>query len=133
MYLIDADVVLEVLYKGRRWKEAYNFLNAVKRGVVRAYMLHFAIHGISAILGEPSLVARFLAEISTWRGLSVVDLSVKEEAMAARSVEGLGLDFDDGLHYYVARERQLKIVSFDRDFDKVGLERLEPGQVAIEG
>jgi len=40
MYLIDANVVLEVLYKRGRWRESYNFLNAVKNGYISAYMLH---------------------------------------------------------------------------------------------
>ncbi len=51
--MIDANVVLEVLYKRDRWVEAYRLLNAVKRGDVGAYMLHFAIHGICAVLGRP--------------------------------------------------------------------------------
>ena len=54
MYVIDANVVLEVLYKRDRWVEAYRLLNAVKRGDVGAYMLHSAIHGICAVLGSPA-------------------------------------------------------------------------------
>ena len=63
MYLIDANVVLEVLYKRDRWRESYKFLNAVKNGYISAYMLHFTIHDISAILGKPGLEAKFLAKI----------------------------------------------------------------------
>ena len=50
MYLIDANVVLEVLYKHSKWEESYRLLNAIKKGSIRAYMLHYTIHGISAIL-----------------------------------------------------------------------------------
>ncbi len=67
-------MVLEVLYKRSRWRESYRLLNAVKNGSIRAYMLHHAIHGISAILGSPSLVAKFLSELPSWRGLIVVNL-----------------------------------------------------------
>ncbi len=131
MYLVDANIVLEVLYKRSRWKESYRFLNAVKKGVISAHMLHFAIHGISAILGDPRLVAGFLSEIQTWRGLTIIDLSIEEELAAAKVAESLGLDFDDGLHYYYAKKKQIPIVSFDKDFDKTDIERLEPDQVEI--
>ena len=132
MYLIDANVILEVLYKRERWEESLRFLNAVKRGSVSAYVLHFALHGISAILGRPALVSKFLAEVLSWRGLSVVDLSVDEELAAAEIAERVGLDFDDGLHYYFAKKARVPIVSFDRDFDRTDIRRLEPAQVGAE-
>ena len=131
MYLIDANVVLEVLYKRGRWRESYNFLNAVKNGYISAYMLHFTIHGISAILGKPGLVAKFLAEILSWKGLSLVNLSIDEELAAAEIAEETGLDFDDGLHYYFAKKTRIPIVSYDKDFDKTDIRRLEPSQIQI--
>ncbi len=131
MYLIDANIILEVLYKRKRWKESLNFLNAVKKGSISAYILHFTLHGISAILGKPALVSKFLAEILSWRGLSIVNLSVDEELAAAEIAEKVGLDFDDGLHYYLARKMRVPIVSFDKDFDKTDVRRLEPVQIRV--
>ncbi len=132
MYLIDANILLEVMYKRERWREAYIFLNSVKKGSLRAYMLHFAVHGISAILGEPTIVAKFLEELLRWKGLAIVDLPLEEEEAAARIAEKIGLDFDDGLHYYFAKKKNIPIVSFDRDFDKTDIKRLEPHQVVVE-
>ncbi len=129
MHLIDANIVLEVLYKRRRWRESYELLNAVKKGSLRAYMLHFAIHGISAILGKPIIVAKFLLELLTWKGLIIADLTLEEEQAAAEVAEKIGLDFDDGLHYYFAKKKDIPIISFDRDFDKTDLQRLEPHEV----
>ena len=129
MYLIDANIELEVLYKRSMWKESYKLLNAIKRGEISAYMLHFTIHGISAILGAPSLVAKFLSEIQTWKGLIIVDLPVDEELAAAKTAESLGLDFDDGLHYYYAKKKQIPIASFDKDYDNTDIERQESNQI----
>lgn len=131
MYLIDANIVLETLYKRSRWRECYNLLNAVKRGSIRVYMLHSAIHGISAILGKPDLVARFLSELTTWRGLTIVDLALDEEAIAAETAGKIGLDFDDGIHYYFARKKNIPIISFDKDFDKTDIKRLEPQNIKL--
>jgi len=89
------------------------------------------LHGISAILGKPALVSKFLAEILSWRGLSIVNLSVDEELAAAEIAEKVGLDFDDGLHYYLARKMRVPIVSFDKDFDKTDVRRLEPVQIRV--
>lgn len=55
------------------------------------------MHGISAILRNPKLISRFLSEISTWRGLTIVNLSINEELMANEVASNAGLDFDNGL------------------------------------
>ena len=129
MYLVDANVFLEVLYRRDKWAECYEFLNRVKRGDIRAYVLHFTIHAVSAILGKPDLVNKYLSELSTWRGLVIIDSPIDEEVMASELASRVGLDFDDGLHYYYAKKMGLKLVSFDKDFDKTGIERLEPHDV----
>lgn len=129
MYLIDANIILEVLYKRDRWRESYEFLNAVKKGDIQAYILHFTIHGISAILGKPDIVAKFLSELSTWKGLIIADLSIEEEKAAAEIAKNIDLDFDDGLHYYFAKKKNILIVSFDKDFDKTDINRIEPREI----
>jgi predicted nucleic acid-binding protein len=129
MYLVDANVFLEVLYRRDRWAECYEFLNRVKRGDIRAYVLHFTIHAVSAILGKPDLVSKYLSELSTWRGLVIIDSPIDEEVMASELASRVGLDFDDGLHYYYVKKMGLRLVSFDKDFDKTGIERLEPHDV----
>lgn len=126
MYLIDANIILEVLYKRDRWKECSDFLTMVKKGIIKAYILHFTLHGISAILGKPELVLKFLSEIITWRGLIIVNPSIEDENMACELANNVGLDFDDGLQYYYAKKLGVNIVSFDKDFDKTDLRRLEP-------
>ena len=129
MYLIDANVLLELLYKRDKWKECYDFLNKVKAGIVKSHILHFTIHGISTILGGSKLVSKFLSEIATWRGLVVVDLPIEEEILASDLASSMGLDFDDGLQYYHAKKAKLQIVSFDRDFDKTDVKRIEQKDV----
>jgi predicted nucleic acid-binding protein len=129
MYLIDANIFLELLYKRDKWRECYDFLNKVKTGNIKSYVLHFTLHGISAILGDPKLVSRFLSEIVTWRGLTIIDLSIDEEILASELANSIGLDFDDGLQYYYAKKAGLQIVSLDRDFDKTDVKRIEPKDV----
>jgi|GEM_PF-6871592 len=88
MLVIDANIVLEVLYRRSRWKESKELLDRIKRGELSACMLQFAVHGISVMLGKPELVSTFLREILSWRGLEVRDLSVEEEVVAAELARG---------------------------------------------
>ena len=128
--MVDANVFLELLYKRDRWRECRDFLNKVKAGAIKSHVLHFTLHGISAIFGDPKLVSRFLSEIATWRGLTVIDLSIDEEVVASELANSAGLDFDDGLQYYYAKKAGLQIVSFDRDFDKTDVKRVEPKDIS---
>ena len=46
---------------------------------------------------------------------------------ASMLMESIGLDFDDSLHYYVAKKLGVEaIISFDKHFDRVDLVRKEP-------
>ena len=129
MYLLDANIFLEVLFKRKRWKECRKLLRQVKKGKIRAYVLHFTIHGISAILGKPHMVSTFLSEINTWQGLTIVDLTLEEEILASELASQTGLDYDDGLQYYFAKKKNIPIISFDKDFDQLDIKRIEPRQL----
>lgn len=59
-------------------------------------------------------------------GLEVIATSLDEELAASEKAIHIGLDFDDGLQYYVAMKRWLTIVSYDGDFDNTDIKRLEP-------
>lgn len=127
-YVIDANTFLEVLYKRGRWEESKALLERVKVGAVKAYVLHFTLHGVAELLGKPELVSKFLAELSTWRGIEVFETTIEDEIVACELAASKGLDFDDGLVYYLAKRLRVPVVSYDRDFDGVGIERLEPAE-----
>lgn len=40
----------------------------------------------------------------------------------------LNLDFDDKLHYYLAKKKNLTFISYDKDFDKTDLKRQTPAE-----
>lgn len=45
------------------------------------------------------------------------------------AIEQYRLDFDDAYQYVAATSRELELVSFDTDFDRTDIERLEPADV----
>jgi len=74
--------------------------------------------------GELRLASRILRELASWRGLSVTDLPLEEEALAADLAEKVGLDFDDGLHYYAAKKLEAAIDGYDGDFEGLDVRSL---------
>ena len=46
-----------------------------------------------------------------------------------KSSQKYNLDFDDAYQYTLAKKRGFKIVSFDKDFDKTDIKRMEPQQL----
>jgi len=60
-------------------------------------------------------------------GLEVYNTTLEDEMAASMLMESIGLDFDDSLHYYVAKKLGVEaIISFDKHFDRVDLVRKEP-------
>lgn len=41
------------------------------------------------------------------------------------------LDFDDALHYYLCTRYNLKIISYDKHFDKTPIKRIEPSDLKL--
>lgn len=62
-------------------------------------------------------------------GLSIVNFPLQEELIACELANKVNLDFDDGLHYYFLKRMSVSIISFDKDFDKTDIKRLEPKEV----
>ena len=80
-------------------------------------------------VGEPKALKIFLKSINRFKGLSIYSTTLDDELAVIDEMKS-GLDFDDALQYYVAKNLCLKIVSFDRHFDGLeGLIRLKPSDI----
>ena len=55
----------------------------------------------------------------------------KEELKILNLSKEFNLDFDDAFQFYLCRKHNLKIVSFDKHFDKLPLKRVEPKDIKI--
>ena len=54
---------------------------------------------------------------------------LRKGALSVDLAEEVGLDFDDSLHYYVAKKLGAAIVSCGRDFGGLDVKRLTPGEL----
>ena len=125
--LIDTNIFLELFLDQERADECEKFLTKVSSGEIEGVVTKSSVHAIEAILNDPVLIQGFLRNLMGSVGLEVYNTTLEDEMTASMLMESIGLDFDDSLHYYVAKKLGVEaIISFDKHFDKVDLVRKEP-------
>lgn len=132
MYLIDTNIFLEVLLERERVEECRTFLKKLEEGKIRCFVTSFAIHNIELVTINYKRIReleKFLTALLFYQNLTIHSTSIIEEIETLRVMREFNLDFDDALQYLIAEEFNLKIVSFDKDFDNKPIQRLDPNQV----
>ena len=127
MYLIDTNILLELLLDQERADEAERFLlgNSLKD----FYITEFSLYSMGIIMFHRSLYSPFLDFLDDlMKQVDILDLSVQEMKDIGEAAQKFKLDFDDAYQYAVAEKHGLEIVSFDTDFDRTDRGRIPPGQ-----
>ncbi len=118
MYLVDTNVFLEILLTQEKQDACRNFLET---NVGSLFISDFSLHSIGVILfrnNKEEIFKKFLKDIIP--NLEIATLPKMFYEDLAEIKKKLGLDFDDAYQYQVARKRNLKIVTMDKDFKKIG-------------
>lgn len=129
-FLVDTNVWLELLLKQERALEARNFFNAHDSHELA--ITDFSVHSIGIILinlKELDLFLDFLRDSFQEPGVMIVSLDTIDLNQLAANAKKFGMDFDDAYQYSAAEKYDLRIVSFDRDFDRTEMGRKTPAQV----
>ncbi|HOE18785.1 MAG TPA: PIN domain-containing protein [Syntrophorhabdaceae bacterium] len=132
MYLIDTNIFLEMLLDQQKSEDCQDLLEKLYNGDITAYVSSFALHSIEVMLERSKkidMLKVFLRDINDSKGLKRMDTTTMEELFAVQLTKKTGLDFDDALHYFICKSFGLKVVSFDKHFDKTDIKRLEPKDV----
>lgn len=130
--LLDTNIFIEHYLKQERADECLPLLNAVARGDYEASMTRFALHSIEFNLDRRGYTDELLICLNDLReaiGLSVYDTTLEEDLAIVALTKKLPLDFDDTLHYYVAKQHNFVLVSFDHNFDQTDIARVEPAAI----
>ncbi len=121
MFLFDTNIFLEILLERDHASSCVGVLKgltAEKQGWVTS----FSLHSLEVILDrakKKDLLAQFLKAFSQDALLLRYDTTVEEELEIARLTAELPLDFDDTVQYFVAKKKDLTLVTLDRDFQKI--------------
>ena len=131
-YLIDTNIFLEVLLEQKEQAECLRLLKAIESGTVQAVVTSFSLHSIAVILEKLRGITayrRFLEILLNFEGLMTYSTTPQDEVEICAISEDKHLSFDDAVQYYVADTFDLKLVSFDADFDRTDLTRKTPSQL----
>ena len=131
MYLIDANVLLEILLQQQKANDCERFLAKVRDGEVEALITDFLIDAIVLVMENheknPDDLATFISSLSAYKGLKIYFLSIADRLLATEHMKKFGLDFDDATTYQTMKRMNITaLVSFDDDFVVKGLKRTQP-------
>jgi len=133
MYLIDTNIILELLLDQDRAGEVEQFLRNVPSE--RLYLSEFALYSLGIILfrhRQHAVFQEIVQDLVVADGVQLVRLEQAEMHRVVRSAQRYNLDFDDAYQYAVAETYDLVIVSFDGDFDGTERGRRLPGEIPVE-
>jgi len=117
MFLVDTNIFLEILLGQSRKEDCKRFL---KQNAENLNITDFSLHSIGVILfkfGKEHIFMKLVQDISGNVNLLSLPMQLYEEV--ANAGKSLKLDFDDAYQYTVAKCYGLKVVTMDRDFERV--------------
>lgn len=131
MYLIDTNIFLELLLGRQHAQSCEKLLLRASRGEIKCLVTSFTVHAVEGILSDNlKAIETFLRNIDASLGISIYSTVTEEEMEVSIFANKVGLDFDDGIQYLVAKKSNARaIISFDRHFDLTDLERVEPEEL----
>lgn len=125
--LIDSNIVFSLLLGQNDYTSTEKLFDAIEEFNVKTYIADFSIFTILIHFSkrkEGIAAIKFLQMLKSSRNLSIYKF--KEENLIELMDLKFDLDFDDKLHYYLAKKKNLQLVSYDADFDKTDLKRITP-------
>jgi len=117
VYLIDANIFLEILLQQEKKEVCKSFL---REHAGDSYITDFSLHSLGIILfrfDKPDIFTEFVNDVLPNVKLLSLDPYLYEDLSSVR--KRFNLDFDDVYQYLVAKSNKLKIVTMDKDFEKV--------------
>jgi uncharacterized protein len=133
--LVDANIFLEFLLNQDRAEESMKLMGKIEEKKFDAFVTSFSLHTIEVILNrnkKHTLLNDFLKRVMNAPALTVYQTTIQEERDIALLAPQVGLDFDDGLQYFVTKALGASLISFDHDFDTTDLKRIEPHSLLSE-
>lgn len=117
MLLVDTNVFLEILLKQDKKEDCKAFLD---NNIGNLNITDFSLHSIGVILfryGKEEIFRRFVEDVMPNTKLLSLPMELYREVVNVRKI--LKLDFDDAYQYSIAKYHGLKVVTMDKDFERI--------------
>ena len=129
VYLIDTNIFLEALLEQEKCTEVKSFLTTAD--FEKLFMTDLSLHSIGIILFRLKKFGLFVSFINdvVIDGIGILSLNPGELKLLDKIIQKFNLDFDDAYQYSIAKKYSIQLISFDKDFDRTGIERKEPYEI----
>lgn len=136
-YFIDTNIFLRTLIKEDEqvFNECYRILNAIKENVIQGFTSHIVLAEIVWTLSsyykfDKTDVVKAITGITNLHGLKLIDHFDTISALAL--FENTSVKFIDAMIASIKeiQDKKMAVISYDRDFDKLGVRRKEPQDIS---
>lgn len=130
MYLVDTNLILEVLLRQAKSEEVKQFFDHAPSQ--QLFLTEFSLYSLGILLIRRNMHDIFLRAVEDLLftgSMTLLRLVPADLADVARRAKQFGLDFNDAYQYVTADKHNLVIVSFDSDFDRTERGRKTPQAV----
>lgn len=117
MFLADTNIFLEILLKQDKEEDCKKFLNG---NIANLHITDFSLHSIGVILfryDKENIFQKFVEDVIPNAKLLSLPMELYGEVIDAG--KSLNLDFDNAYQYSIAKYYRLKVVTMDRDFERI--------------
>lgn len=133
VYLIDTNIFLEVLFSQEKSASCLKLLQKIADGKLRGIVSSFSIFSIGLISHRKHVselqFEKFLLDLDKIEGLEILNPPVSSIIETYKMIGATGLDFDDSLHFHIAKALDIPIITLDKDFKKVAVLSFTPAEV----
>jgi predicted nucleic acid-binding protein len=130
MYLVDTNLIAEILLRQTKAEEVKRFLESTAPEGL--YLTEFSLYSLGIILLRRKMHDTFLRTVDDLLltgGIRLLRLGLEDMQDIVHASRRFNLDFDDAYQYVAAEKYNLIIVSFDGDFDRTERGRRTPTEV----
>jgi len=130
MYLLDTNIILELLLEQEKADEVEYFLRNTSLSQLCLSEFSFYTIGINLLRRQKSdSLLKMIEDMLIMGGVQLIRLKVGDMEKLVDFSKRFNLDFDDAYQYTLAEKYNLTLVSFDSDFDKTERGRKTPKEV----
>ena len=124
--LLDTNIFLEILLAQPKAQAAQRFINSQQQGSLA--LSNYSLDGIGLKLylaKKIDVLEQFGRELKDAE-ITILTIEPQDLGALVKNIKKWNLDFDDAYQYTLAQKYSLELVSFDKDFDKTDIVRIEP-------
>jgi len=132
-YLVDTNIWLERLLDQEKSKIVSLFLDKISLDDL--FVSDFAIHSIGVILSrykKLDVFEKFLDDLFVNGQIEQLSLNSGDLLNVISNIQKYNLDFDDAYQLSVSQKYDLVIVTFDKDFNAIGIRKNTPEEIIQE-